>query len=125
MAALLPAQRTLEGRSGAAAGTIEEQPHQDGDIGNVLQTGSRRETGASRESTGGGMLDIMGFNGGPYNEVDPLGGGNSGVPAGVGSVEDQHFPSDDPVESLFGVKGVRWEIPPFGGITTSWRRFET
>ena len=59
-------------------------------------------------------------------EKDPFDGGESHVPAGFGSVEDQNYPDDDPMgESDFGVlKGVKWQIPSFDGKTTSWRRFE-
>ena len=91
MAALLFFQRTLEGRSGPAAGGIEEQPSHDRVMGNVLWTGLSGEPGALRESTRGGPLDRIGLNSGSYDGVDLLDGGDS---AKIGSMEDHNFPND-------------------------------
>ena len=73
-----------------------------------------------------GLLDRLGQSGNAYRADNPFDGGESDVPVGFDSVEDQYHPDDDPMgESDFGVlKGVKWQIPVFDGKTTSWRRFE-
>ena len=106
MAALPSVKRSLEGSSCAAAGGIEKQPHQDRAVGKALPTESSEEPGTSRESTQG-VLDIMDLNSGPYGEVGPLSGGDSGVLTSVGFLEGQYVPSDGPGESLLGVKGIK------------------
>ena len=63
MVALLSAQKTLAGRSGA--GGIEEQPHQDGVMSNILQNGFSEDPGAPRESTDRRLVDTLGLNNGP------------------------------------------------------------
>ena len=75
-------------------------------IYNVLRTGWSGEHGASLQRTGRALLDRLGFNSRPYGKENILGAAVSGVPAGVGYVEGQHFPSEPRVERATGKKVV-------------------
>ena len=132
MSSLHAVQITLEGKSGitTAAGrlsTAEEKKQEQGEAaGYVQRTGSSGGPGFRRELTRRGLLDRLGQRSNAYRAEGPFGGGESDVPVGFGSAEDQNHPDDDPLgESDFGVlKGVKWQIPVFYCKTASWRRFE-
>ena len=96
-----------------------------GEIYNVLWIGSSGEPEALRESVRKELLGRLGLTSGPYGEKDPLSGWDSGAPAGVGFMEDQHFPSYCIPWLNFGVKRVKWEIPSFHGNIKSSTCFET
>ena len=120
----------MEGKSGTTAGgrfsTAEEKQEHGEAAGHVLQTGSSEGPDFRWELTRRGLLNRVGRSSNAYRVEDPFGGGESNVPVGFGSAEDQNHPDDAPMgESDFGVlEGVKWQIPVFDGNTTSWRRFE-
>ena len=83
--------------------------------------------GFRRELTRRGLLDRLGRSSNARRSEDPFDDGKEDVPVGFGSGEDRNHSGGDFIgESTdFGVlKGVKWQIPIFGGKATSWRRFE-
>ena len=68
-----------------------------------------------RQLTRRELLNRLGRSSNAYRADDPFGGGESDVPVGFGSAEDQNHPGDDPMsESDCGVlKVVTWQIPVF------------
>ena len=83
--------------------------------------------GFRRELTRRGLLDTLGRSSNARRSEDPFDDGKEDVPVGFGSGEDRNHSGGGFIgESTdFGVlKGVKWQIPIFGGEATSWRRFE-
>ena len=132
MSSLRAVQIAMERKSGTttAAGrlsTAEEKKQEQGEAaGDFQRTGPSGGPGFRRELTRRGLLDRLGRSNNARRSKDPFDGGESDVPVKFGSVEDRNHPDDDLMgESDFGVlKGVKWQIPIFGGTPTSWRRFE-
>ena len=126
MSSLHAVQKTSEGRSvtPAAGSTADEKQEQEGKSGYVQRTRPSEKPCFRWELTHRGLLDRLGRNSNAYRAEDPFCSGESNVPVGVGSAEDQNYPDDPMSESNFEVlKGVEWQIPVFDGKTTSWRRF--
>ena len=124
----LTVQIALETRSATTAvgSTADERQTQGEAAGYVQRTEPSGGPGFRRELTRRGLLDRRGHSSNAYRTEDPFDGGESDVPVGFGSAEDQHHPDDDPMgESDFGVlKGVTLQIPVYDGKMTSWRQFE-
>ena len=66
------------------------------------------------------LLNRLGRSSNAYRAENPFGGGESYVPVGFSSAEDQIHPNDYMSEFDFGVtEGVKSQIPVFYGKTTS------
>ena len=94
--------------------------------GYVQRSEPSGEPGFRRELTRRELPVRLGQRSNAYRAENPFDGGESDVPVGFGSAEDQNHSDDDPMgESDLGVlKEVKWQIPVFDGKTTSRRRFE-
>ena len=119
----------MSGTSTAAGrlSTAEEKnQEQRGAVGYVQRTGPSGGPGFRRDLTRRRLPARLGQSSNAHRAEDPFDDGESDVPVGFSSVEDQNHLDDDPIgESDFGVlKGVKWRIPFCYGKTTSWRRFE-
>ena len=91
----------LKGKSGTTAAgrlsTAGEKQEQDKAAGYVLRTGPSGGLDFRREVTRRALLDRLGRSSNAYRTEDPFDGGESGVPAGFGSAEDQIHSEDDPM----------------------------
>ena len=109
MSSLHAVQISLEGKSGTttAAGRLstgEEKKQEQGEaVGYFQRTGPSGGPGFRRQLTPRGLLDRLGQTSNAHRAEEPFGGGESDVPVGFGSVEDQNDSDDDPTsESDFG-----------------------
>ena len=100
MPSLLAVQRTaLEGRSCTTYYCCRQYNRQEATAGRSSgQTGPSGEPDFRWEQTRRGLLDRLGRSNNAYRAEDPFSGGESDVPVGFGSEEDQ-FHSDDDVVS--------------------------
>ena len=107
MSSLHAFQIALEGKSGTitAAGrlsTTEEKQEQGEAAGYVQRTGSSGGPGLRRELVRKRLLNRLGQSSNAYRAEDPFDGGNSDVPVGFGSAEDQNHPDDLIITRSYG-----------------------
>ena len=99
----------LEGRSRttAAGSTADEKQQQGKAAGDSLQKRPGRPE-YRQKPTRSALLDRLDQRSNAYRAKDPFGGGESYIPVGFGSAEDQFYPDDDVRKShLRELQGVK------------------